>query len=547
MTVEATEFVIRGPISTQSRLGTAQAVHVRGGRVEAVGDHRLADDLTRDGVPETTVPEGGVVIPALIDAHVHLTHYAVGSDRGADCRVPVCTGIADVIERLSERARSTPPGDWVIGYGNLFFDQKLAERRYPTRQELDRASSEHPIVLHAGGHVSLLNSRALERIDVKRFLGPGQGLWGSPIVGVDEAGEPTGYVAEIDAHLAIPEPPVPEIARSVHRRFHDELLSRGVVTVGEMLETEAQLGALERLAGDPAFGGRIALYAMTPGFRSVEHAFGWVERFRPAGDVLWAQGVKLFADGGYSARNAASLREYSAEQVGRAHYRGVLNQSRPDLLRAFELAEASGIQIAIHTNGTRAQEEVLRALVDFGHRLDVRIEHLGNVLEDVAHLELWKRAGVKPSMQPGFLANFIGDYVPMLFPGSGTRGRMPLRTILDSAISPSISSDFGLGADLGSTNPWRTIWATAARKSFWGLTVEPHEAISVEEAIRAHTVDAAAAIGRSADLGSIEPGKLADLAVLDRDPTAVPLDELTATRARRTYRSGRLVHAEEHR
>lgn len=539
------EFVLRGRISTQSGLGQAEAVHVRAGLVVAVGDHRLGDELARAGVREVGVPAGGLAIPALIDSHVHLTHYSVGSDRGVDCRVPVCTGISDVIERLRERAEATPHGEWVIGYGNLFFDQKLAERRYPTRQELDQASSDHPIVLHGGGHVSLLNSRALELIDVKRFLGPGQGLWGSPIVELDRHGEPTGYVAEIDAHLGIPEPPVAEITASVKRRFHTELLSRGVVTVGEMVETEDQLSALEALVSDEGFGGRIAMYAMSPGFRSLDDGFEWITRYERRADLLWAQGVKLFADGGYSARNAASLQEYSAEQVGRAHYRGVLNKSRDELLRAFALSEAHGVQLAIHANGTRAQAEVLHALIDFGRRIDVRVEHLGNVLEDDGHLDLWKRAGVKAAMQPGFLASFIGDYVPMLFPGAGVSGRMPLRTILDSSIHPSISSDFGLGADVGSTNPWRTMWACVARQSFWGLTVEPHESIGVHEALRAHTVDAAAAIGRAGDLGSLECGKIADIAVLDRNPLAVELEDLRETRALETYRAGRLVHAEE--
>lgn len=535
------EFVLRGNISTQASYGMVQAVHVRDGRIVELGNQRLADELIGGGIEAISVPDRGVALPALIDAHVHLSHYAVGSDRGVDCRVPICTGISDVIDRLRERASITPPGEWVIGYGNLFFDQKLAERRYPTRQELDSASSEHPIVLHGGGHVSLLNTKALELIDVKRFMGPGQGLWGAPIVELDEHGEPTGYVAEIDAHLSIPEPSVAQIAESVTGRFRSEMLSRGVVTVGEMLEKEDQLQALERVAADDGYGGRIAMYVMSPGFRSLEQSFEWIGGYAGRDDLLWAQGVKLFADGGYSARNAASLQEYAPEQVGRTHYRGILNKSRAELMRAFELSDEHGVQLAIHTNGTRAQAEVLQALIAFGKKLDVRIEHLGNVLEDPSFLDQWKRAGVTPVMQPGFLGNFIGDYVPMLFPGHGMQGRMPMRTILDAAISPVISSDFGLGADVGSTNPWHTIAAAINRKSFWGLHVEPHEAISVEEAVLAHTATAAASIGRGHDLGTLEPGKIADIAVLETDPFSVDTAKLPEVRAERVFRGGEVV------
>ena len=543
--MSAPEFVLSGRIRTQSRYGVVEAMHVRNGRIVALGERSLADELVGSGIEEIPLPDRAVAMPAFIDPHVHLAHYAVGSERGVDCRVPVCTGVSDVIERLRERAAQTPPGEWVIGYGNLFFDQKLAERRYPDRHELDLASTEHPIVLHCGGHVSMLNSRALEVIDVRRFMGPGQGLWGSPIVRLDERGEPTGYIAEIDAHLPIPAPTIGEISGNVKKRFHDELLRRGVVTVGEMLETEAQLQAYDALARDPGFGGRIALYAMSPSFRELEQSFDWVREFSARGDLLWAQGVKIFADGGYSARNAASIREYAEEQVDRAHYRGVLNQSRGELLRAFELAAANSVQLAVHTNGTRAQAEVLQALDGFAAHVDVRVEHLGNVLEDTAYLDEWKRANVLPVMQPGFLSNFIGDYMPMLFPGSGIRGRMPLRTILDAAIQPAISSDFGLGADIGATNPWQTIWSAVSRKTFWGLTVEPHEAISVEEAVLAHTVRAAEAIGRSGELGAFAPGMLADIVIYREDPFLAELDALRETRAHRVYRGGELVHAEE--
>ena len=539
--MQQSEYVLRGTIRTMGTHGVAEALHIRGSQIAAVGDAGLADDLASRGVTVIDAPHDGTVLPAFVDPHVHLTQYAVATARGVDCRVPHCTGIADVIDALRDRARETPAGEWVIGYGNLFFDQKLAERRFPTRAELDAVSTRHPIVIHCGGHVSILNSAALEAARVERFLHAGMGLWGSPVVGLGDDGNPNGYVAEVDGHLPIPAPSGEETTAWVRERFAADYLANGVVTVGEMLESEAQLSALETLAADEAAACRIALYAIAPGFRPVDEVFDWVDGFGGTPGRLWAQGVKMFVDGGYSARNAASMRPYSPDHAPRPGYRGRLNKSRAELLHAFGLAAEHGVQLALHTNGTRAQAEVLEALTGFGRRIDVRVEHLGNVLEDVADIDAWKAAGIIPVLQPGFLSNFIGDYIPMLFPGHGVSGRVPLRTILDAAVSPAFSSDVAVGGDIGATNPWHTIWSAVARRSFWGIVVEPTESISVEEALRAHTIDAAHALGASSRLGSLEAGKEADIVIVDRDPVHSSLDELAGTQTLAVYRAGEQV------
>ncbi len=369
------------------------------------------------------------------------------------------------------------------------------------------------------------------------------GLWGSPVVQMDEYGQPTGYVAEIDGHLPIPEPGQDEVIRWLTERYRDDYLAHGVTTIGEMLESDSQLESINEAVRSEKFAGRVALYAMSPAFRDTLASFDWVADFLSFNsERLWAQGVKLFVDGGYSARNAASILPYSPDHAPRPGYRGRLNKSREELLEAFAQSAQRSIQLAIHTNGTRAQAEVLSALRHFGEQIDVRVEHLGNVLEDAAVIDEWKSCGVRPVMQPGSLANFIGDYLPMLFPGKGVTGRMPLRTIIDAAVDPVFSSDITLGGDLGAANPWRNMWAAVARRSFWGLEVEPHEAISVEEALRAYTVNAASAIGRSDELGSLEPGKRADLIITERDPVNTHIDNLSLTSTLTVFRDGLRVY-----
>lgn len=184
------------------------------------------------------------------------------------------------------------------------------------------------------------------------------------------------------------------------------------------------------------------------------------------------------------------------------------------------------------------------ALGDAYHYPPVRIEHLGNVLDSVEEIPSWRAANVIPVMQPGFLHNFIGDYVPMLFPGTGSTGRLPLRTVLHEGISPVISSDITLGGESGATNPLHTIWSAVSRRSYWGNHIEPEESISVAQALRLHTIEAAKAIGLDQVAGSLEPGKVADIVVLDRDPHTVSEADLKDIRVERTYVNGVLAYSD---
>ena len=144
------EFVLTGRIATVSGTSDAEAILVRDGLVAEVGDAGLAVRAADAGIP---VRDAGdrLIVPGFVDPHMHLQHLAVGSGRGVDCRVPTVRTIADVLDSLSAAKSTVADADWLIGYGNLFFDQKIAERRHPTRHELDSVSNCTPIALHLGG------------------------------------------------------------------------------------------------------------------------------------------------------------------------------------------------------------------------------------------------------------------------------------------------------------------------------------------------------------------------------------------------------------
>lgn len=539
------QLVLHGKVLAMSARSDITTVVVRDGVIVDLG----GDDLYRHlvGLGTEITEFDGVLAPGFVDPHTHFSQYAAARARAVDCRVPTVRTISEALDALSDGLRAGRLcGPWLVGYGNLFYDQKLAERRLPTRDELDSVSIAHPIVVHCGGHVSVLNSAALELARVERFLGSTEGLWGRPVVELDSAGRPTGVVGEIDRHLGIPEPDHEELVDAFTSVYRSEFLRYGVTTIGEMVESERNLNALAVSSRSGAVPARFGLYAMAPSFAPHDEALQWV-REATLGGRLSACGTKVFADGGYSARNAASLTEYSCDHAPHPGYHGKLNLERSALIAALESTQAAGVQLAIHANGTRAQQEALDAVSAAGpiRRGGVRIEHLGNVLEDPQNtVRRWRDTGVLPVMQPGFLTNFIADFVPMLFPSTGTRGRMPLRTILDEGIWPAFSSDVAIGGEAGASNPFATIASAVGRKGYWGRPVEPHEAITVGEALRCHTLSAAESLAMSGHVGTIEVGAHADLITLDHDPRAVGVDDIADIRVTRTWIGGVLEFEE---
>jgi hypothetical protein len=394
----------------------------------------------------------------------------------------------------------------------------------------------------------VLNTRALELAGVERFLAGGAaGLWGSPVVEVDAHGSPTGVVGEIDGLLPIPPLDPADVRTHMESTYRELFTTYGVTTFGEMVGSLASVDILDELISTGRIPARAVMYGMVPSILPLEEACAWAASYRSGAgpDLLSAAGVKLFADGGYSARNAASRTPYVREHAPRAGYRGKLNLTQGAILDAVHATRRHDVHLAVHANGTRAQDEVVSALLSLenphAHR-PVRIEHAGNILGSRADLADWRRANVTPVVQPGFLYNFVGDFVPMLLGDAGTTGRLPLRSMLDDGVIPVASTDVGLGAEEEQSNPLFSIWECAARESYWGRVIEEEESIGFAQALRLHTLEAARALGVDDRVGSVEPGKYADLVVLDRDPRTVPLATLREVQVDSVYLAGREVH-----
>jgi predicted amidohydrolase YtcJ len=527
---------------TEGDSGAAGFVAVRDGDILATGP--LAAAAAHIG-PTTEVRDVGdrPIMPGFVDPHAHMEVAARTAYQTIDCRAPRCRTVEDVLDTLREHLDEAVDG-WLVGQANLFFDQKLGDKRLPTRAELDSVSTEVAIAIRAGGHVSVLNSPALRLAGIDRaYQSADYSITGLPTVLRDADGEPTGVVKEMDNLLPLPKLSGAGLRRALRQGVHDLFTAHGVTTIGEISETVAGLRELDALHADGELGARLRVYLWAPGTVSLEEACSHADwlHFRSSADLLRIHGVKMFADGGYSAASAAVKQPY----VHDGHSCGEVALSLDQIGDALRKTAAVGLQLAIHANGDRAQEEVCEALIAAGGAPEnaprTRVEHAGNFLPDPSATELWRLAGIIPVPQPVFLYTF-GDFFPAYLGEYGTRGRFPFRRLLDEGWHLSGSSDVWIGSEDRATNPFFSIWNCLRRTSFLGEELDGEQRITLDEALRMHTLWAAEALGEDDRLGSLEAGKRADIIVLDRDPFAGTDDDLLEVRVDEVFLGGRQVH-----
>ncbi len=490
----------------------AEAVLVQDGDLVAVGD--LADlAASASGVQRVDLP-GTTLIPGLVESHVHPVYTAMTAG-WADCRSPGCEGIADVVAVLRNRLEETE--GWVRGWG--YDDTLLTQMRHPSREDLDRVSTERPVVVsHISGHFAVANTVALRAAGISEDT-----------VGPEEPGFPrgadgrlTGLLWEIDAVVRV----LDQIPKPSHSQLRSDLLDtlrhatrRGITTLHDLgvglmagpdeLDLYSELIAGDELPlhvvgflrGDLALGGDCdASFAAhsVPG-----------ERFRLAGAKFWA-------DGSIQGLSAALRMPYSCQPDSC----GGLLQSAEELARMCGAAADLGAQVAVHANGDAAVEAAIRALAPLQARRAAqtgphRIEHCQ--VSSPTDLDAIAAAGLGVS----FFINHIyywGDRHRRLFLGEDRAASMDA---LSWAQSRGLR--FGMHSDCPITpmDPLRTIWSAVSRRTSGGDLLGPDQRIDVDRAIRAMTTDSHWLTGDQDRVGMLAPGQRADLVAIDADPTAV--------------------------
>ncbi len=505
---------------------------VRGGRIVYLGPDAGAAAY-RGPATEVIDLRGRAVTPGLIDAHSHLT----GLGQALAQVDLVGTGsYAEVVSRVAAAAADAPAGAWVRGRG---WDQNdWADEAFPTHGALSRAVRDHPVWLtRIDGHAALLNAAAMEALGI----GPDTPDPPGGRLLRDAAGRPTGVLVDNAMDVAvgrIPEPTLAEREKAL-RRAAEHCLARGLTTVTDMGVGADDLAAYQALRA----AGELPLRAAVFLADDADLLADWLPRgprLDPEGR-LTIRGVKLYADGALGSRGAALLEPYD-DDPGNL---GLLVSSGDHLRDVATRSLAAGFQVGIHAIGDRgnlvaldALEAALATLPEGAADPRVRIEHAQVMRpQDIVRMA---RLGVIASMQPTHATSdmpWAADRVGAL----RLAGAYAWRKVLDAGGRLALGSDFPVER----VDPLLGIYAAVTRQDLDGRPPGgwlPDQRLSRAEALRGFTLDAAWSLFLDPLVGSLEPGKRADLVVFDRDPMQVPAIEIPRVAVDLTVVDGRVAY-----
>jgi len=538
--LEVDLVLVNGKVVTVDPLDTiAEAVAVRDGRIMKVGSTAEIKSLARSRTRVIDV-EGKLVLPGFIDSHEHCIRRGLQAD-WVNCASPPMRTIDDIVEALASKAAEKPEGEWIIG--SWFDESKLEERRFPTRYDLDRASTRHPIYLgRAGGHNAVANSMALSLAGIDRDSPQPQG----GRIEMDESGKPTGRLDELAAmnivRDKIPTPSPEEAVEIMVRNWsaiEEELLSWGLTTINEAHIKAPEATAYQQLLEQGRLRLRVGLMldGMAPykghatsdlSRQGLRTGFGW-------GDRLRVIGVKLGVDGAMGSHTAALHKHYENEPDNR----GIVRVTQQELTGEVVRCHIAGLRACIHAIGDWAIDMALDAIEEASktktwedHRH--RIEHAGYVEE--LQLERMSRLGVAVSASIGFCYP-IGDSHLEGLGEDRMRGYYPMRSFKEHGIVAGGNSD-GFGSNWAITG----IYGCTTRRTLRGQVLAGQQVISMMDAIRVYTINGAYLEGTEDEKGALEPGKLADIVVLDRDILTIDPEEVIDTKVLMTIVGGEVVY-----
>ena len=500
------------------------------GKVIAVGDEK---GMAAKAPKAQHIDAGGkTLLPGLIDAHGHV--FGLG-EIATSVELFTPPNLDGALKAIASFAKAHPDKPWVFGRG---WNQEIWKLgRFPTAQELDTVVGDRPALMErVDGHAIWANSKALALAGItKDTQDPPGGK-----IERDAAGNPSGVL--VDGAMALLNRVVPPPTEADARAMLDSALSY-LASVGLTSVHDAGIGAKQdRLYRDYADHGKLTtrVYAM---IGDTTQDFDELSKNGPlksyAGDTYALAAVKLYSDGALGSRGAALLAPYT----DMPSTKGLLFHPDAEIRAKMEKAMKAGYQVNVHAIGDAGNRQILDAyqvLIAKYHNgaLRHRIEHAQVVtLDDIPR---FKTLGVIPSMQPTH-ATSDQNMAEQRIGAERIKGAYAWRTFLKQGSKIACGSDF----PVESPNPFEGLHAAVTRQNNAGVPDGgwyKNQAMTLTEAFRCFTLDAAYAGHQEKTLGSLEPGKWADFIVIDRDLFTMPTYDIYKTGVLQTWVAGRQVY-----
>lgn len=491
--------------------------------------------------PELVDLGRATVLPGFVDAHAH--PLMLGQMMSwVDCGPERAGSIPEIVALLREAAKTLPAGRPIRGYG--YEQRNLAEQRHPLRQELDEVATDREVYLmNASGHGGVVNSYTFALHGVTRDTpNPKGGEFFR-----DAAGELTGELSDAACNVLTGlegvkighHGPNFHLAdeQAEHQRqlaaAQENFLAGGVTTIGDAQVSRREFDMYLRLAESGDLKVRVSMYLLS---HLLDEALEMGLHGQFGNEYLSFAGIKFYADGTLGGWTAYFPDGY----VGDPCRTGQLYHEPGDYTELIKRAHRVGLQTATHAQSPTALEMVISAIeAALAERPDSdarhRIEHCG--LPTPGQIDRMAAAGIMPVNQPQHHFNW-GEGVEQAIGTPGERFN-PLGEFVRAGVPVTISSD----APVADPRPMEAVQAAVSRITRRGTQLGPEDlAVSLDTALRAHTISGARALGREEELGSLEVGKRADFTVLDRDPHATPVAELAQVAITETWIGGQRAY-----
>lgn len=504
--------------------GFAEAAAIAGRRIVAVGSLEEVENVA--GSFEVVDLAGGVAVPAFCDSHIHLLTYGQNL---SGVQLFGAKSPEEAATRVALRAQIARPGSWITGIG--WSKEEFSDRRFPTKKPLDDISPHNPVALYSRDYHTLwLNSTAL------RILGIGkdQALRSDGDILIGEDKEPEGVLLEHaakEAFARIPQQSDVSKMAALDAAF-GRLYSLGVLSAHNM-DSDGDMDLFSRMDEEGRLGIRVVAYI---GSKALDDAMAvGLHTGGPGGLRLRFGGLKLIKDGTLGSQTAMMIDPYEASTA-----KGMDLMPEAQLNELIKRANDRGIGVAVHAIGDAANREVLDAFSKSGRQekwLVNRMEHVQLLSEE--DLPRPAALGLASSMQPVHMEGDIGP-AEMVW-GGRCRFAYAMKSLQRSG-SPLL---FGSDAPVADPNPLLGIYHAVTRKCSDGKPERgwyPEERLTVEEAVRAYTWNPSELYKEHGERGSIEPGKLADIAVLDEDIFSCHKDRIRKAKVTVTMMEGDIVY-----
>jgi predicted amidohydrolase YtcJ len=540
-------------VTVDPQFRTVEAMAIRDGVITAVGTNA---EVLKSAGPDTQQFDlrGKTVLPGLIDSHVHAP---AASMYEFEQPVPDMESVEDVLAYLKTRADSTEPGRWITL--SQVFITRLREQRYPTRAELDRVAPRNPVAFRTGPDASL-NTMALAKsgIDAKFQVPQGQPCR----IERDRNGQPTGILRNCGRYIQSgSEGPAPTEANRLSRLR--ELLadynSVGITSIVDANTSRADLELYRKLFEQNRLTCRTfmayAVDAQAP-FDKIEATIheAAAHPLHTQNNMLWLRGVKVFMDGGMLTGSAYMRQPWGVSRIYAIDdpaYRGVRFIEPEKLYQMAKLALANDLQFTAHSQGDAAVDAMVEAYERI-NRDDFPVRERRPSITHASFMSAeaiakMKALGIVANLQPAWLY-LDGTTLREHFGVERLAYFHPYRTLFEQGVTVGGGSDhmqkIGSLRSINPYNPFLAMWTTLERVPRGSdAPLHPEQKLTREQAIRLYTINNAFLTFDEARKGSLEPGKLADFIVLDRDILGCPADEVKDIKVEATYLGGSRVYA----